>query len=280
MKKLIAILILLGVIFIWNNVQAQQKYTKATWLWDAYTITDEKTAKFLIDKEVTTVYLQIDETLPNDRYAAFINKMQEANIEVQALEGEPDWDTTNFDVLWEWLSQYHSEYPDSKFTAIHLDVEPYLSVLWEENESMAIYQYQELVEYAKQQVNDSKLKFEVDIPFWYDEVFYNNKFGNGDLAEWVISTVDGVSIMAYRNTLSAIKRITKNEMNYAVKYKTPIVIGVETIHFPKEPEISFAANGEKWMSGVLRQVTKQYAKNRYFDGVAIHHVHSWDKMKK
>ena len=280
MKKIIATFILLGVIFISNDGQAQQKYTKATWLWQTATITDEKTVKFLLDKDVTTVYLQIDPALPNDRYAAFIDKMQKANIDVQALDGEPEWNTANFDTLWEWLSQYQQEYPASKFTALHLDVEPYLSALWEENEKKAIYQYQELLQHAQQQVQDSGIKFEVDIPFWYDEVFYNNTLGKGNLAEWVISKVDGVSIMAYRNTVSALKSITKNEMNYAKKYRTPIVIGVETMPFPNERQISFATKGEKTMNRMLNQIIKHYAKNRYFDGVAIHHVHSWEKLKK
>ena len=280
LKKLIAIFVLLGVILILNSVQAQQKYTKSTWLWQTDTITDKETVQFLIDKDVTTVYLQIDTTMPNEMYAAFINKMQKANIKVHALDGGPEWDIANFDALWEWLKEYQQEYSDLKFTAVHLDVEPYLSALWIENKKMAIYQYQELLQHTQQQARDSNLRFEVDIPFWYDEVFYNNTFGKGNLAEWVISRVDGVSIMAYRNTVPALKSITKNEMNYAKKYKTPIVIGVETIPFPNEPQVSFSTKGEKQMNRALEKITKYYAKNRYFNGVAIHHVPSWEALKK
>ncbi len=280
MKKLISTFVLLGVIFLLNDAQAQQKYTKATWLWNTETITDEQTAKFLIDKKVTTVYLQIDPTLPNNQYAAFIDKMQNANIKVQALDGAPNWTTTDFDTLWNWLSQYHQEYPASKFAAIHLDVEPYLSTLWKENEKTAIHQYQQLLQHAQKQARSSDMKIEVDIPFWYDEVLYNSTLGRGNLAEWIIARVDGVSIMAYRNTVTALKSITKNEMSYAQKYKTPVVIGVETMHFSTEPQVSFAIKGEKQMNGTLDQISKHYSKNRYFEGVAIHHVHSWDKMKK
>lgn len=280
MKKLIAIFVMLGAVFILNHVQAQQKQTKSTWLWHTEAITNEDTVKFLIDKELTDVYLQIDATLPNEMYAQFINKMQEVNIQVHALDGGPEWNTTNFDSLWEWLNQYKQEYPDSNFVAVHLDVEPYLSDLWVDSQEKAVYQYQQFVQHAKLQMQDSNLNLEVDIPFWYDEVPYNNIYGKGNLAEWVISRVDGVSIMAYRNTNSAIKSITKNEMNYAKKYRTPIVIGVETIPFPNEPQVTFATKGENQMNQALEKITKHYAKNRYFDGVAIHHVVSWEALKK
>lgn len=271
---------LLGVISISSHVQAQQSSTKATWLWNTATITDEQTLQFLLEKEVTTVYLQIDPSLPSEQYVEFISKMQAAHIEVQALDGMPEWDTTYFDAFWEWLSQYQQAYPESAFTAVHLDVEPYLSAFWQENEPMAIYQYQELLHYAKEQANSMGLRLEADIPFWYDEVFYKNTFGQGNLAEWVIKHIDGVSIMAYRNTAYALKRVTANEMAYAEKYETPVVMGVETIPFPEEPAISFSAKGEKRMNRLLQQMADHYAHNHYFDGVAVHHVQSWMTLKR
>ncbi|MER2030187.1 MAG: hypothetical protein ABS935_05810 [Solibacillus sp.] len=280
MKKLFAAFMMLGAIFIMNDAQAQQNNTKSTWLWHTHTITDEQTIQFLIEKEVTTVYLQIDPALPNDVYADFINKMREANIEVQALDGGPNWNTVNFDALWAWISQYHQEYPGSRFTAVHLDVEPYLSVLWEQNRNLAVSQYQELIQHARYKTQYSGLRLEVDVPFWYDEVLYYNQFGEGNLAEWVIANTDGVSIMAYRNTVAALKSITKNEMNYAKKYQTPVVIGVETMPFPDEPYITFAADGEIKMNQVLDQVAGHYAKNRYFSGVGIHYVQSWQDLRQ
>ena len=278
MKKLFATFMMLGVIFILNDAHAQRNDTKATWLWHTDSITDKQTIRFLMEKEVTTVYLQIDPAIPNDVYAVFINKMREANIEVQALDGGPYWNDADFDALWAWISQYHQEYPASKFTAVHLDVEPYLSALWDQNRNMAISQYQELIRHANYKIHATELTLEVDIPFWYDEVLYHNQFGEGNLAEWTIENTDGVSIMAYRNTVSALKTITKNEMNYAKKYQTPVVIGVETMPFPDEPYTTFAAEGEIQMNQVLDQVANHYAKNRYFSGVAIHYVQSWQSL--
>lgn len=69
-------------------------------------------------------------------------------------------------------------------------------------------------------------------------------------------------------------------MNYAKKYRTPLVIGVETIPFPNEPQVTFATKGEKQMNQVLEKISKHYAKNPYFEGVAIHHVGSWQELKK
>ncbi|MER2048563.1 hypothetical protein MKY07_15525 [Solibacillus sp. FSL W7-1472] len=280
MKKLFAAFMMLGVIFIMNDAQAQQNNTKSTWLWHTHTITDEQTIQFLIEKEVTTVYLQINPELSNDVYAAFINRMREANIEVQALDGGPYWNTANFDALWAWISQYHQEYPASKFKAVHLDVEPYLSALWEQNRNLAVSQYQELIQHALYKVRCTELRLETDIPFWYDEVLYYNQFGEGNLAEWMIANTDGVSIMAYRNTVAALKSITKNEMSYAKKYQTPVVMGVETMPFPYEPYITFADEGEIKMNQVLDQVASHYAKNRYYSGVGIHYVQSWQGLRE
>ena len=47
-----------------------------------------------------------------------------------------------------------------------------------------------------------------------------------------------------------------------------------------ESELSFATKSEKSMNRMLNQVIRHYAKNRYFDGAAIHHVHSWKKLRK
>lgn len=58
-------------------------------------------------------------------------------------------------------------------------------------------------------------------------------------------------------------------MHYAKMYETPIVIGVETMHFLDALQISFATKSEKLINRMLNQIIRHYAKNRYFDGVAI-----------
>lgn len=67
----------------------------------------------------------------------------------------------------------------------------------------------------KKKAQSFNLPLQLDIPFWYDEISYDTKYGNGILSEWLIDHSDGVTIMAYRDNSQEIIKIAKNEIEYA-----------------------------------------------------------------
>lgn len=267
------------------SVKADNMNTKATWLWNPWMIVSDEqgTLDFLESKQVNKVYLQIDCEVPVAYYYSFIEKAKLKGMTVFALDGSSEWvapkgSKQQAEVL-NWIANYQDNATNNQqFAGIHFDIEPYIYSGWETNQAQTIKAYQNLIIKAQQTAHNLNLPFEVDMPFWFDEITYKNSFGKGLLSEWVISHVDSVTIMAYRDTAQAIIEIVQSEMDYAKKINKSIVIGVETMASAEGNAVSFAEEGETYMLQQLQLVEKHYTSNLAFSGIAIHHVDSWKNM--
>ncbi|MGE7947657.1 amidase [Lysinibacillus sp. NPDC093688] len=269
-----------------GKVDAKSMQDKATWLWDTTKIVEDESGvlSFLEDKQVKKLYLQINSDIASNDYKSFINKATTKGIKVYALDGAASWVSEEGynmqDQLFEWLHTYNGNAATTeRFSGVHLDVEPYLNSGWSSNQVKTIESYQALLTRAKGDTDQLQLPLEVDMPFWFDEVSYNNQFGQGLLADWVIDQVESVSIMAYRDAAKDIIKIVEHEIDYAKKVNKSIVIGVETGASDEGEKITFYDDGEAYMNKQLAQVQKQYANKTSYNGFAIHHVDSWMNMK-
>jgi hypothetical protein len=258
---------------------------RATWLWNPWEIVSDETGtlSFLEQKQVNKVYVQIDRDIPMNVYRSFITKASVKGIYVYALDGAPGWVAPkgyrNQDVLMNWLKTYQAgSIASQKFAGIHLDVEPYLYSGWNSNRATTVKSYQALLTMANTSAAALKLPLEADLPFWFDEVTYNNTYGKGNLAEWVITKTNSVTIMAYRDTADAIIEIVKNEVAFAGKHNKAVVIGVETGATDEGDMISFYEEGEAYMNNQLASVATHYSSVPGYKGMAIHHVGSWKTM--
>lgn len=285
-KKIISFVLFFGILFNGTfSANAEKVNTKATWLWNPWMIVSDEqgTLDFLESKEVNKVYLQIDRDVPVEYYHSFIEKANTKGIKVFALDGSADWVAPNgskyqLQIL-NWITAYQQNAPNiQQFAGIHFDIEPYIYSGWSTNQAQTIKTYQNLIVKAKQEANNLNLPFEVDMPFWFDEIMYKNTYGKGVLSEWVITHVDSVTIMAYRDSAQAIIKIVQSEINYAKKVNKSITIGVETMPSAEGKYVSFAEEGESYMLQQLKQVENHYAFNPAFKGIAIHHVDSWKNM--
>ncbi|MGE7687587.1 amidase [Lysinibacillus sp. NPDC097214] len=269
-----------------GKVDAKSMQDKATWLWDTTKIVEDESGvlSFLEDKQVKKLYLQINSDIASNDYKSFIDKATSKGIKVYALDGSASWVSAEGynmqDQLFDWLHTYNENAAATeRFSGVHLDVEPYLNSGWSSNQVKTIESYQELLTRAKGDTDRLQLPLEVDMPFWFDEVSYNNQFGQGLLADWVIDQVESVSIMAYRDAAKDIIKIVEHEIDYAKKVNKSIVIGVETGASDEGDNITFYDDGEAYMNKQLAQVHKQYANKTSYNGFAIHHVDSWMNMK-
>lgn len=259
----------------------------ATWFWDAKLLQGDtaEIIQFVEAEKITSIYLQYSQDIDFNYYQKFISVMTEMDVNVYALDGSPNWavNRREEDTFLTWLALYQrSSIPNQQFRGIHLDVEPYLQAGWESNQAEIIVQYQAMVKRVLKQSKELNLTFAVDIPFWFDEVDFNNQFGEGNLAQWIIKTVDEITIMAYRNHAigeSGIIEISQNEIEWADKEKIKLIIAVETAPLP-ESYTSFNGTSIEEMNAELDIVKKFYRKNISFSGVALHHLVSWKDLKQ
>lgn len=288
MKKIMIVGVWLLFMLTQNgfDVQAVEKDTRGTWLWNPWMINSDEagTLAFLESKNVNKVYVQIDEDIPVHVYSDFIEKAGAVGMTIYALDGASDWVApkgfVKQDRFMNWLTEYQQQAtPSQKFTGVHLDVEPYLYSGWNTNRATTIRSYQSLLHKAKASTAALKLPLEVDMPFWFDEILYKNTYGKGVLAEWVIANTASVTLMAYRDTATTITELVKNEVAYAEKYGKVVVVGIETGQTDEGDHVSFYEEGETYMENELAIVTARYARTQGFGGIAVHHVDSWKTMK-
>lgn len=257
----------------------------ATWLWDSWDIERDEAGvlAFLKSKDVKKLYIQIDREVPTSVYQRFIEKAALQGVQTFALDGAPDWVAANGrasqDQLMDWLQTYQeSAGSQQQFAGIHLDVEPYLYNGWAADQKAAVFSYQKLLVDAKATADTLALPLEVDVPFWFDEIIYENAFGSGVLVEWVITNTDGITIMAYRDKAPLIISLVENEINYAAKHGKKAVVGVETAQTDEGKSLTFFGEGEGDMHEQLAEVHGHYKDVTGYGGIAIHHLASWKAM--
>lgn len=267
-------------------MNASITHDRATWLWDPWMIVndEEGTLAFLESKRLNKVYLQIDRNISASIYQSFIEKSSAKGMEINALDGAPEWAAPkgyiSQDHLMAWLSGYQEEAsPQQEFSGVHLDVEPYLYSGWNSKRAATVKSYQALLLRAKNSTENLNLPLEADMPFWFDEISYNNIYGKGLLAEWVIAGTDGVTIMAYRDSAALITDFVKKEIEWAGRYSKRLIVGVETGETSEGDTISFFEEGEIYMNEQLEIVKGYYENKAGFGGTAVHHVGSWMTIK-
>lgn len=255
----------------------------STWLWDTSVIeTDmERTVESIHNMNIDSVYLQYSSKVSNETYRNFISSLQKEGVDVYALDGAPDWGITDHeskDQFLDWFHNYQADAPlHEQFKGIHLDIEPYLLENWEANQEEIIYQFQTLLLQLKNFAENRNTSLGVDIPFWFDEIPFDNKYGQGYLSQWLIQNTDETTIMAYRNFAegkNGIIDISTQEVDWAEQENKKITIALETEKTPEE-HISFYNKNKHTLDSEIKHVQDHY-KGR-IAGIAIH---SFESMKK
>ncbi|MBN8192251.1 amidase [Bacillus sp. NTK074B] len=263
---------------------------KSTWLWNTVEIIEnkEEIINFLKTRGVDEVYLQVNPAVGKEHYQQFISMADVEGIEVYALDGAPDWVTlkghSSFLAFFDWLEGYQLEASESqRFSGVHLDVEPYLLSGWTSAYGKTVLNYQKMVMEAVDRSNSLQLPLGMDIPFWFDEKSYNNEFGKGKLAHWIIRTTDEVGVMAYRDQAfgsNGIIGLIRNEMDYAFSAGKKVKVGVETAPSAEGDFLTFHEEGEGFMNEELARVDAEYGTYSSYKGIAVHHYGSWKVLSE
>lgn len=232
-KWRLIILWLICLSSLWTKVFAQtnnQSYATRIRNTSLISSNPDTVVENLVSNSINEVYLQIDQTISSKTYQSFIKQCLNKDIHIYALDGSANrtLDKNAAKSLINWVATYNKKNPKYSFEGIHLDVEPYLLSWWESNQAKTILAYQTVVTTTKNLASKKWLTLTMDIPFWFDEITYKNKFGRWNLGKWIIKKTDWIAIMAYRDTANAILPLIKNEYMYAKKYKKTLIIWLET----------------------------------------------------
>jgi len=301
LKHRVAALVLLLVSMSAPAVHAGE--IRAIWIWEQATfrMLDEPSWRDSILARLSedgfdTLYVYADQwndrapiTDEPDLYARLISKAHESGFRVEALLGSAYLETNRFvlpekrddsiRMLRRVLDYNASRHAESKFDAIHLDIEPYTLKEWKADRKVVADQFAEAatawVELAHK--NDPGIEVGAAIPFWFDGV----ERTGGSLADALIGTFDYVALMDYRDKAEGgdgIIEHARREVEAAARLGGKVVIGVETGEGDLD-KLTFAEEGRDAMEKELGKVLATYRGAEGFDGVAIHHLDSYLRLK-
>lgn len=285
-KQVSIVFLVVILLLLYTFTQENKELERATWLWDTQLIKDdtETITNLIKEKNLTTIYVQFSTDIEMSYYQKFIKELKWIGVKVHALDGSPTWansldEEENF-LTWFRTYQQNSN-PEEQFEGIHLDVEPYLQDGWESKQEEIVEEYQAMIKRVNEVSNELNVVFGLDIPFWFDEINFYNQFGQGNLAKWLIETVDEITIMAYRNFANGeggIIEISKNEIKWANEANKKVIIAVETVELP-ETYTSFYGMSNNFLDNELEILRTNFKRDKSFSGIAVHHLLSWSNME-
>ncbi len=193
----------------------------ALWIWKSKPIEKEKLKNY----KAKRVYIQIDKNFKNG-----IQKLKDSNITIFGLNGDPKaiYNITPFIKNIQLLSKLKKIYPNIK--GYQVDIEPYLLKEFKKDRVNILIKYLNSLKKLKDESKKANLKLSIVIPFWFDNIYINNK----NLAFNIVDIADEVAIMSYRSSIKDAIKLSKNILNYANYAKKDILIGLECMKIDNE----------------------------------------------
>lgn len=268
------------------------------WVWDVRIPSTpkftEELVEFCLKKNINRIFLSAyNFNEPNTiNYRRFNRFLHKHNILVYALAGDPRWGLERYHQQpLRWVSNVLSynrlSKPDERFDGIQSDTEIYLlGAPWESKREQLLREYLDLNKKIMElkRIEDSKIVFGVDIPFWFDDdptmaVDWNGNFKPPSYH--ILDTVDSVTVMDYRNFTDGPNgsiELVREEIEYADEVQKKVCIGQETKSNLYPSYITFAGMSEEEMELRFQKLVSTYIKHPSFDGIAIHHYRSYKEL--
>ncbi|MEK6991723.1 copper amine oxidase N-terminal domain-containing protein [Paenibacillus sp. FSL K6-1566] len=260
---------------------------KGTWIWDSSILRQDqdKIIIFARTKGLTSIYLQIDRDIEPAVYESFIRKAKSAGIQVEALEGRPEWAYTSkqedIQKFITWVKAYNSSVgPEARFSGLHLDIEPYALSEWSNDNKIILESWMDNMRLIEKETKGSGLNIAVDVPFWLNTI--NVPGTDYSMSAWLLEKFDSLVIMNYRNHALGSNGIVDNAqaiLREASTLKKKVVVAVETLESTEGPRVSFHSMSSEVMERELQSAHNQLAHYASYAGFAIHDFKSWKDMQ-
>ncbi|TQR41757.1 copper amine oxidase N-terminal domain-containing protein [Paenibacillus popilliae] len=260
---------------------------KGTWIWDSQVIVrdSDKAISFTKERNVTTVYLQINTDMAPAIYESFVRSAKEQGIQVEALEGRPEWAyKKNQDKIKKfiaWVSAYNASVEaEARFAGLHFDIEPYRLSEWKKDNKVLLESWMDNLRLIEKETKEDDLKITMDVPYWLNTI----KVPGTDysMSAWLLEKFDCLVIMNYRNHAVGKNGIVENAqamLREASTLKKQIVIAVETAKSAEGPRTSFYSMSNEAMEKELQAAHNQLTRYASYAGFAVHDFKSWQVMK-
>jgi len=256
MKKILFV-VLVNILF----VSCAQAYNQWTWIWDNTNIDRrEEIMRNLQANNFNRIYIQFDISRSKDSYKEFISYLKKSGVEVYLLDGNPRW-IFESEQKWltdivQWFNNYQSSvWKNERFVWIRLDIEPWTLPEWNTNKEDMVCKYQNTISHIRNNLLNKEEYIWLDIPFWFDEISYNNVYWKWILYDWLTGYANELTLMAYRNIFdgsNGIKGLTLYEIEHHRKNnKYQLNIGIETLKSAEWSNMSFAT---VWYNAMIKEL--------------------------
>ncbi|WP_019122199.1 hypothetical protein [Brevibacillus massiliensis] len=262
---------------------------KATWIWQTELIETKKAEilTFAEENGVNLIYLRIDPQRAYSYYQPFIREANAAGIEIHALGGHPLWalqaHRERILHLLDWVKNYNKTAgSDEQIIGVHLDIKPYLLPEWNEDKPSVLSQWMGNIEAVTAAARkDAQLEVSADLPVWLDDTFVPDD-PDATISKWMISKLDHITLLAYRNALdgpNGIAALVENELREADELGKPVIIAVNTKESPGERHTSFFDAGAEEMERQLALLPERLGSSHpSYAGNAVHDYVNWKKL--
>lgn len=197
--------------------------TKAlsAWAWNPENIHKQNVASLTLNH----LYIQMKES-----FDKALHILEDKNTTVFGLNGSPE-DIFHYTHLLkdiQHLSLLKQQFPF--ITGYQIDVEPYVLKDFKHKKDTFLKQYLKMVQRLKEETQKHALKFSIVIPFWFDNLYIDNK----NLGFMLTDIADEITLMSYRSDLNKAVNLSKTLLRYASLTHKNVRIGVELMKIEDE----------------------------------------------
>jgi hypothetical protein len=268
---------------------SNQPEIRGTYIWQASQVTNDggdHILEFAKAQNINWLYVRLDLDQPYSSYRSFVKRAQAQGIEVHAMGGHPIWgkkeNRPRIQRLIDYVKNYNAESePDERFKGIHLDIEPYTLPEWENDRDTLLTEWAANIAYFHEETKkDSDLETSADLAVWLDTFPLPGR--DMSVSEYMITTLDHVSLMAFRNIAegsNGIADVVSQEMKIADRLGKPLLISVEMKENFEGKHISFYDKGAAEMERQLALLPDLLSEYKAYKGNIVHAYDYWIQAK-
>jgi hypothetical protein len=285
-RGVIAVLLILCLItaVVWK--MTTPKTYLGTWIWNASVLEKKQQdiLHFASQNHITHLYVWVNPgNAKKETYQKFIEAAGSSHIKVEALAGDPSWATLkaqkNIKQFLNWVKDYNqSVNPQSRFSGVHLDIEPYLLPDWKTNQQELVKEWMSNIDIISKTMKGSLsgLTSTADLPFWVYTLKTPDSKEN--LSAWIMKKFDHISIMAYRDKgvgPNSIYELSNPIIQEAGELNKSVIIDVQINPVNESSNTTFNKKGPVEMTRELDKVQDRFYNSSAFLGFAVHDYSAW-----
>ncbi len=159
------------------------------------------------------------------------------------------------------------------FDGVHLDVEPWALPEWPADAARLARSYAALVERVAPMVP----RLAVDIVPWLFE-------SHPEAANRVVQVCDSITVMSYRDRAAGTRGIVAISLPArkacgAAGRRYRLAVETQRPSADVAPDATFGDDGAAVLDREIAAVGRALARDRFYDGIAVHHFDTWKELR-